>query len=324
MPKQIEVQEVSDDYGRFVVSPLERGFGLTIGNSLRRVLLSSIPGAAVTSVKIEGVLHEFSTIPDVFEDVTEIVLNLKRVRLKLHANSHKDLYLKARGKKVKASDIQKDADVEIVNPDAHIATLASKGKLEMEVGVDIGMGYVPAEQLKDRRLPLGTILIDALFSPVTRVNYQVEKTRVGERTDYDKLILEIWTDGRVYPTDALRLAARIMRDHLALFIRPGETVEETEEERKEREIERKRKALSMRIDEIELSVRSKNCLERGNIKTLGDLVVKTEKEMLAYKNFGKRSLTEVKQVLEGLGLQFGMDVSQYLGKPKRKKKTDET
>ncbi len=331
IPKQVDVEEVSDRYGCFIVSPLERGFGLTIGNSLRRILLSSIPGAAVTSAKIDGVLHEFSTIPNCLEDVTEVILNLKKVTLRAHSDSHKDLYLKVKGKKdgkrkkkeVTASDIEHDADLEIVNPDHHIATLTDKGKLEMELGVDVGRGYVTADRLKGKKLPLGTILIDALFSPVTRVNYRVEKTRVGERTDYDRLILEIWTNGAVHPSDALSQAARILRDHMELFIAPGEGLEETEEARQEKEIQRIRKLLPTRMDEIELSVRARNCLERENIKYLHELVVKTEQEMLKYKNFGKKSLQEIKDVLKGFGLSFGMDTSDYLPEAAPKGKGDE-
>ncbi len=330
IPKQVEMEEASDGYGRFIVAPLERGFGLTIGNSLRRILLSSIPGAAITSAKIEGVLHEFSTIANCLEDVTEIVLNLKKVTLKAHSDSHKELQLRVKGKKdarrkreVKASDLEHDADVEIVNPDVHIATLTSKGKLEMELGMDVGRGYVSADRLKGRKLPLGTILIDALFSPVTRVDYRVEKTRVGERTDYDRLILEIWTNGAVHPSDALSQAARILRDHMDLFIGPGEGLEETEEAKQEKEIQRIKKLLPTRVDEIELSVRARNCLERENIRRLSQLVVKTEPEMLKYKNFGKKSLQEIKEVLKGFGLSFGMDISSYLPESESKGKKDE-
>ena len=328
--KQVEAEELSDRYGRFAASPLERGFGQTLGNALRRILLSSIPGAAITSVRIDGVLHEFSTIPNCLEDVTEVVLNLKKVTLRVHADSHKDMHLKVKGRKdgkvkkeVKAGDIEHNGDVEVINPDLHIATLTDKGRLEMELGVDVGTGYVSTERLKGKKLPLGTILIDALFSPVTRVDYRVDKTRVGERTDYDRLIVEVWTNGAIHPQEALSQAARILRDHTDLFIRPVEGAEESEEARQEKERHRIRKLLPTRVDEIELSVRAKNCLERENIKYLRELVVKTDQEMLKYKNFGKKSLQEIKDVLKGFGLGLGMEISKYLSGPEPKEKADE-
>lgn len=325
MPKKIEPDEktLTDDYGRFIIAPLERGFGLTIGNSLRRVLLSSIQGAAVTAVKIEGVLHEFSTIPGVLEEVTDVILNIKNVRVKMTEDTTRTLYLKAANKKdVKAKDIEKDPTVEIMNPDAHIATLSDGAKLDMELKIETGRGYVSAEQLKDRHQPIGVINVDALFSPVLRVNYAVEDIRVGQRTDYDKLILEIWTDKTISPSDALAHAAKILKDHMLLFItfeeEPEVMVEEVDEE-----TEALRKLLQTSVEELELSVRSSNCLKAAKMKTLGDLVRKTESEMLKYRNFGKKSLAELAKVLEGYNLHFGMDVEKVLGKHEEKEENNE-
>jgi len=316
MPKGVEIESASENYGKFIIAPLERGFGYTLGNSLRRVLLSSIQGAAVTSVRIDGVHHEFSTIPGVLEDVPEIILNLKRLRLKLHSDSKKILFLKANKKgEVRARDIQTDPDVEIVNPDLHIASLSTEAKVEMELTVEAGRGYVPSEQLKERERPVGTVYLDALFSPVTKVNFQVENIRVGQRTDYDKIALEIWTDGSIHPRDALSHGAKILRDHMNLLI-AFEKEPEILEEKEDREFERIRKLLFTRVDELELSVRASNCLETAKIQTIGDLVQKSEKDMLEYRNFGKKSLQELKDILGKMGLQFGMDVKPYQEKKK--------
>lgn len=315
MPKGVVVDEetLTEQFGRFTVEPLERGFGTTIGNALRRVLLSSLPGAAVTAVRIDGVAHEFSTIPNVVEDVTEIILNMKELRLKLYSEEPKILQLEAEGKgDVTALDIQTDSEVEILNPDLHIATLDEGGHLRMEIHVADGRGYVMAEQNKDPNYPIGVIPVDSIFSPVVRVNYRVENTRVGQRTDYDRLVLEIWTDGSIHPQDALSSAGQILKNHLQLFISIDEDMVPEPEEEVDEEFERIKKLLMMNVEELELSVRSSNCLRAAEIKTLADLVQKSEAEMLKYRNFGRKSLTELTQILDELNLSFGMDVSPYL------------
>jgi DNA-directed RNA polymerase subunit alpha len=315
MPKKIDIDQetLTEDYGMFIIAPLERGFGLTMGTALRRVLLSSIQGAAVTAVKMEGVLHEFGTIPGVLEGVTDIILNLKKLRVRMTEDTTRTLYLKANNKKeVTGSDVQEDPAVQIVNPELHIATLSDGAKLDMELKIETGRGYVPAEQLKDKNQPIGVVNVDALFSPVTRVNFAVEDIRVGQRTDYDKLLLEICTDRTISPSDALAHAAKIVKDHMLLFItfeeEPEVMVEEVDEE-----TEAMRKLLQTSVEELELSVRSSNCLKAAKIKTLGDLVRKTESEMLKYRNFGKKSLAELAKVLEGYGLHFGTDVAKIMG-----------
>jgi DNA-directed RNA polymerase subunit alpha len=316
MPRGVEVENSTEEYGKFLITPLERGFGVTLGNSLRRVLLSSIQGAAVTSIRIDGIHHEFSTIPGVLEDVPEIVLNVKKLRVKLHSDASKTILLKTGKKgKVKAKDIQEDADIEIVNPDLHIVTLSDDAKLNMELNIETGRGYVASELLREREKPIGTIFLDALFSPVTRVNLQVENTRVGQRTDYDRLTLEIWTDSSILPRDALSHAAKIVRDHMNLLI-AFEKEPEILEEKEDKEFERIQKLLATRVEELELSVRASNCLENAKIQAIGDLVKKSEKEMLDYRNFGKKSLQELKEILEKMGLQFGMDVKPYTEKKK--------
>lgn len=307
-PKGIEWDEktLSPTYGKMSLEPLERGYGITMGNSLRRILLSSLTGAAATSIKIQGVEHEFSTIPGMVEDVPQIILNLKQLLLKLHKSKKKTLYLKAKGPgEVKASHITKDADVEILNPDLHIATLNEKGELNMEIEVDVGRGYVTAERHKKEDNPIGVIPIDSIFTPIKKVSYRVENTRVGKITDYDRLILEVWTDGSVRPDDALAFAAKILKDHLTLFITFPEPKEEEEvgveeEERKMDEI------LNKSIEELELSVRSANCLKEGKIKTIGQLAKKREEELLKMRNFGKKSLVEIKEILTRYGLSLGM------------------
>lgn len=321
MPKGVTVDEatLTNRYGQFVVEPLERGFGTTVGNALRRVLLSSLPGSAVTAVRIDGIAHEFSTIPNVVEDVTEVILNLKELRLKLHADHPKVLILEAEGKgDVSALDIQTDADVEILNPDLHIATLDAGGRLRMEIHVAEGRGYVLAEQNKDANQPIGVIPVDSIFTPVTKVNYRVENTRVGQRTDYDRLVLELWTDGSIFPRDGLSTAARILKDHLQLFITFDEEPMTAMEEAVDEEIERIRTLLKMNVEELELSVRSSNCLRAAEIKTLADLVQKSEAEMLKYRNFGRKSLTELNQILGDLGLSFGIKLDRYLSFEKAK------
>jgi DNA-directed RNA polymerase subunit alpha len=313
MPKGLQPDSGNTDrYGKFTLEPLERGFGTTLGNALRRVLLSSLQGAAITSVRIEGVLHEFSTLPGVIEDVTEIVLNLKQVRLKLHGDGPKKGVFEMRGKgEVRAGDLQVDAEVEVLNKDLHIATLNRDGDLRMEVEINGGRGYVSADQHSQTDRPIGVIPIDSLFSPVTKVNYTVEATRLGQRIDYDKLTLEVWTDGSILPNDAVSMSAKILRDHFSLLIsfeeEPQEEVEATVDEDKVRI----RKMLEKSVEELELSVRSSNCLRAAEIKTIGELVQKGEAEMLKFRNFGRKSLKEIQDILSEMGLDFGMDVSPY-------------
>lgn len=316
MPKGVELDEETgtEKYGKFVIEPLERGFGVTLGNVLRRVLLSALQGAAITAVRIDGVMHEFDTVPGVIEDVTEIILNLKELRLKLHADRSKMLELDAsKSGVVTAGDISADADVEILNPDLHLFTLTTDNRVRMEIDIGCGRGYVTSEQNKRPDQPLGTIPMDSVFTPVIKVNYQVENTRVGRRTDYDKLILEIWTDSSLSPQNALSFAAKILKDHLQMFITFEKEPEMAPEEEIDEETIRIRNLLKMKVDELELSVRSSNCLKAAEIKTLKDLVQKTEADMLKYRNFGRKSLSELQGILEKLGLSFGMDVSKYKG-----------
>jgi DNA-directed RNA polymerase subunit alpha len=313
MPKQVMPDAGNTDrYGKFTIEPLERGFGLTLGNALRRVLLSSLQGAAITAVRIDGVLHEFSTLPGVIEDVTEIILNLKQVRLKLLGDGPKKGTFEMRGKsEVRAADLQVDAEVVILNPDLHIASLNKDGDLRMEVEIDGGRGYVSADQHSQTERPIGVIPIDSLFSPVLRVNYDVETTRLGQRIDYDKLTMEVWTDASILPSDAVAVAAKILRDHFNLFIHFEEPIEEEVEEEVNEDILRIRRLLEKSVEELELSVRSSNCLRAAEIKNIGDLVQKSEGEMLKYRNFGRKSLKEIQDILGEMGLSFGMDVSPY-------------
>jgi DNA-directed RNA polymerase subunit alpha len=307
-PKRLEceLETLTSTYGKFFAEPLERGFGLTLGNSLRRVMLSSIEGAAVTSVRIAGVLHEFSTIPGVKEDVTDLILNLKQLRLKLASDHPKTLTLKATGEgEVRAGRITPDADLEILSPDLYLCSLDKDGRLDMELEVRHGRGYVPAERNKREGMSVDVIPIDAIFSPIRKVNFQVEDTRVGQATDYNKLILEVWTDGSVLPQDAVAYAAKILKDHLAIFINFEEEPEGEEEavdEARDRMVEN----LSRPVDELELSVRSANCLKNSNIRFIYELVEKTEAEMLKTKNFGRKSLNEIKEILATMGLSLGM------------------
>jgi len=305
----------SDDntefYGKFVAEPFERGFGITIGNSLRRILLSSLMGAAITSVKIEDVMHEFTTIDGVSEDVTDIILNLKGVRLKLHGEGPKTIRVEAKGDQVvKAGHILCDDSVKILNPDHHIATLSKEGALHMEMMVDWGRGYVPAERDLEEDEPIGTIPIDSVFSPIKKVNYLVTQARVGQMTDYDKLTLEVWTDGSVKPEDAIAFSAKILKEHMNIFINFVEDIEEESEDRGD-ETEEFNENLLRPVSELELSVRSSNCLKNADIKFIGDLVQMTEMEMLKTKNFGRKSLNEIKEILTDMGLRFGMKLENW-------------
>ena len=302
----IECLEVDDNnnYAKFVCEPLERGYGVTIGNSLRRILLSSLPGSAITSVKIDGVMHEFSTIPNVVEDVPEIILNLKSVRLKLDKNEEKVLRVNFKGEgEVTAKDIVTDGTVEVLNPDLHIATVSEGGSLVMELTADMGRGYNTAEKNKKPDQPLGVLPIDSIYTPVKKVNYSVENTRVGQRVDYDKLTIEVWTDGSLKPYEALSLAAKVMTGHLELFIDLSETTKNTQV-MIEKEESKKEKVLEMSIEDLELSVRSFNCLKRAGISTVEDLTNKSEADMMKVRNLGKKSLDEVTNKLHSLGLDF--------------------
>ena len=295
------------NYAKFVCEPLERGYGVTIGNSLRRILLSSLPGAAITSVKIEGVVHEFSTIQNVVEDVPEIIVNLKMVRLKLHENEEKTVRIDFKGEgEVKAGDIITDDTVEVLNPDLHIATLSEGAHLQMEMTVNMGRGYNSAEKNKKQNHPFGVLPIDSIYTPVKKVNYAVENTRVGQNIDYDKLTIELWTDGSLAPYEALSLAAKVMTGHLELFIDLSETAKNTQV-MIEKEENKKEKVLEMSIEDLELSVRSFNCLKRANIATVEDIAKMTESEMMKVRNLGKKSLDEVTYKLHSLGLDFAKE-----------------
>ncbi|MEA4963223.1 DNA-directed RNA polymerase subunit alpha [bioreactor metagenome] len=303
---KIECVEMSEDskYGKFVVEPLERGNGTTLGNSLRRILLSSLPGAAVTQVKIDTVLHEFSTIPGVAEDVVEIILNIKNLALKMHGDSSKVIKIDAQGEGiVTAADITADPDIEIINPDLYIATLGEGSRLYMEMTVEKGRGYITAERNKQANQPIGVIPIDSIFTPVRKVNYSVENTRVGNRTDYDKLTLEIWTNGAISPDEAASLGAKILSEHLNLFITLTDHVGDVEI-LVEKEEDKRDKVLEMTIEELDLSVRSFNCLKRAGINTVEELTQRTEEDMMKVRNLGKKSLEEVQQKLEALSLSL--------------------
>ena len=292
------------NYGKFVVEPLERGYGTTLGNSLRRILLSSLPGVAVTSVKIDGILHEFSTIPGVKEDVTEIILNLKKLAVKLNGENTKRVLINAIGpKEVTAADILGDSDVEIFNPELHIATLEENATLIMEINLARGRGYVPAEMNKDENTPISVIPTESIFTPVRKVNFTVENTRVGQVTDYDRLVLEIWTDGSVTPSEGVSIGSKIMQEHLSLFVELTDSAEGMEI-MVEKEENQKEKALEMTIEELELSVRSFNCLKRAAINTVEELTHRSEEDMMKVRNLGKKSLDEVKHKLEELGLSL--------------------
>lgn len=306
---KIETIEISDDatYGKFVVEPLERGYGTTLGNSLRRILLSSLPGAAVTSIQIDGVLHEFSTIEGVVEDVTSIILNIKKLALKVYSDEEKTLEIDVQGKgTVTAADITHDSDVEILNPDLHIATLADNANFHLRMAAKRGRGYTPADQNKRDDLPIGVVPIDSIYTPVSRVNYQVENTRVGQMTNYDKLSLDVWTDGSIGPEEAISLGAKILTEHLNIFV--GLTDEAQHAEiMVEKEEDQKEKVLEMTIEELDLSVRSYNCLKRAGINTVQELSNKTEEDMMKVRNLGRKSLEEVKAKLDDLGLSLRKD-----------------
>jgi len=320
LPKRLVKEESSatDTYARFIAEPFETGYGHTIGNSLRRVLLSSLEGAAITSIKIEGAMHEFTPVEGVVEDVTDIVLNLKRVKFKMHSREPQTLLLSVNKEgAVTAGDIQVNQNVEVVNPGQHICTLDRKKKLEIEMEVKIGRGFCPGDENKKTDQAIGVIAVDSLFSPVSRVRYAVEAARVGQRTDYDKLILELWTDGRLSPDDALTQASAILQHHLDVFVGYDKNAVEFEEEAKPQDDDKSklRKLLNMSVNEIELSVRAANCLNNANITTVGHLAMKSEQEMLKYRNFGKKSLNEIKEKLTGLGLSLGMTFEQGLLEP---------
>lgn len=317
----IDPRSKSDTYAKFACEPLERGYGITLGNALRRILLGSIMGAGVTKVQFEGALHEFTSLPDVKEDITDIVLNLKELRLKIHGNEARKVRIDVAGPKVvTAADIQTGTDVEVLNPEHVIATVDAKGHLRMEMTVEAGRGYVPAEENKGEDDPIGVIPIDSLFSPIRKVNYQITNARVGQRTDYDKLTLEVWTDGSVLPEDAVAFAGKILKEQVSIFINFDETMEPQEVLHVD-EPEFNENLLKP-IDELELSVRSFNCLQTAGIKYVGDLVQKTEAELLKTKNFGRKSLKEIKEILERLGLDLGQKVENWPPKELEKKSAE--
>ncbi|NLH48617.1 MAG: DNA-directed RNA polymerase subunit alpha [Myxococcales bacterium] len=319
-PKRIVGEGVVANYGRFIVEPLERGFGTTLGNALRRVLLSTLQGCAITSVQIEGAAHEFTTLPGIKEDITDICLNLKQVRLAMPTPETRKLRLNVKGeKKVTAGDISGDPNVQVLNANQIIATLSKGAVLNMELEVRAGRGYVPTEYLVEEEVPIGTIMLDANFSPIVRCNYQVTNARVGRRTDYDRLILEIWTDGSIKPEDAIAVAAKVLKEQFSVFINFDEE-EEVYEEIIEEEDESLNENLNRSVEELELSVRSANCLKNANIRYIGELVQKTEAEMLKTKNFGRKSLNEIKEILSEMGLALGMKIPswQYPEEPDEK------
>lgn len=313
-PKKLQVDAdlLTNKYGKFVAEPFERGFGTTFGNSLRRVLLSSLQGAAITSVRIKGVLHEFSAIPGVTEDVTDIILNLKGVRFKMYGTEARTIRIIHKGEgRVSAGSIIADPNIEVLNPDHHIATCSKDANLEMELVVRMGKGYVPADRNRDEKAPVGTIPIDAIFSPMQKVNFSVTNARVGQITDYDKLTLEVWTDGSVKPDDAVAFAAKILKEQLSIFINFDEEAEPQEELLPEEEREKFNENLYRTVEELELSVRSANCLKNAGIKLIGELVSKTEAEMLKTQNFGRKSLNEIKDILIEMGLTLGMKLEGF-------------
>lgn len=313
-PKQLQVEKetLSATYGKFVAEPFERGFGTTLGNSLRRVLLSSLQGAAVTSVRIKGVQHEFSSIPGVAEDVTDIILNLKSVRLRLHGSDQAIIRIIHKGDgTLKAGDIMVPHNVEIMNPEQHIATCGKDGSLEMEMTVKIGKGYVSADRNRDEKAPVGTIPIDAIFSPIIKVNFVVSNARVGQMTDYDKLSLEVWTDGSVSPEDSIAYASKIIKEQMSIFINFDEESEPQDQDEAAEDDSKVNENLYRTVEELELSVRSANCLKNAGIKLIGELVSKSEAEMLKTQNFGRKSLNEIKDILNEMGLTFGMKLEGF-------------
>jgi len=313
LPTKLEMEKDTAyaTYGKFIGEPFERGFGTTMGNALRRVLLSSLPGAAVTSVKIDGVFHEFSTIPGVTEDVTILILNIKGVRLRLYSDKAKAIRIQKKGPgELKAGDLAVDSEVTILNPDLHIATLDKNAALDIELIVKPGRGYVPAERNKEEGLPIGVIPVDSVFSPIKRVNFSVESARVGRITDYDKLLLDVWTDGSITPQEAVTAAGSILRDHLDICLPSDESSEPAQEDSSDEAKSQINQHLFRSVNELELSVRAANCLKNANIKSIGELVQKSENEMLKTKNFGKKSLNEIKEVLSEMGLELGSKVSE--------------
>jgi DNA-directed RNA polymerase subunit alpha len=328
-PKQLEVDEkaLTSTYGKFYAEPFERGFAATVGNSLRRILLSSLMGAAIVSVRIKGILHEFSTIPGVTEDVTDIVLNLKEVRLKLNDTEQQTLRIETKGPKtVQAKDLVGGPSVEILNPEQHIATLSRDAKFDMELVVKLGRGYVPAERNREEGVPVDTIFIDSVFSPLRKVNFNVTNARVGQRTDYERLVFEVWTDGGVKPDDAVAYAAKILQDQVQIFINFND--EPQPRNRDESPALSLNENLFRSVDELEFSVRSQNCLQNADIKYIGELVQRSEHEMLKTKNFGQKSLNEIKEILRGMGLELGMKLDRYPARAeiesRRKVKNKET
>jgi DNA-directed RNA polymerase subunit alpha len=309
---QVESETLTNTYGRFFAEPFERGFGTTLGNSIRRVLLSSLQGAAIASVRIKGVLHEFSAVPGVTEDVTDIILNLKSVRLKMHGNEPRTIRILHKGEGViTAGDIVSDANVEILNPDQHIAVCSKDANVEMEMVVRVGRGYVPADRNRDEKAPVGTIPIDSIYSPIVKVNFTVTNARVGQQTDYDKLTLEVVTDGSVKPEDAVAYAAKILKEQLTIFINFDEADVATQDEEAEEETDSVNENLYRSVEELELSVRSANCLKNAGIKLIGELVSKSESEMLKTQNFGRKSLNEIKDILAEMGLTLGMKLDGF-------------
>ncbi|MBI2991997.1 MAG: DNA-directed RNA polymerase subunit alpha [Deltaproteobacteria bacterium] len=311
-PKKLEVDDKSltPVYGKFYAEPFERGFGQTVGNSLRRILLSSLMGAAIVSVRIKGILHEFSTIPGITEDVTDIILNLKEVRLKLHDTEQQTLKIEAKGPRtIQAKDIAAGPGVEILNPEQHVAILSREGKLDMEMVAKMGRGYVLAERNKEEGAPVDTIFIDSIFSPIQKVNFHLTNARVGQRTDYDRLVFEVWTDGSIKPDDAVAYAAKILQDQLQIFINFDDEPERSA--REESPATPLNENLFRSVDELEFSVRSQNCLQNADIKYIGELVQKSEQEMLKTKNFGHKSLNEIKEILREMGLELGMKLDSF-------------
>lgn len=311
-PKGFEVdrETLRDDYAKFIIRPLERGFGVTLGNSLRRILLSSMMGSAITAVKFEGVLHEFTTITDVLEDVTDIILNLKQVRFRQYTSDSLTLKISKKGPgKVTAADIVTSDKVEVLNPEQHIATLGANANFSAEIIVEFGRGYVPTEN-REREFPVGYIGVDALYSPISKVNYSVSNARVGQRTDYDALTLEVWTDGSLKPEEAVALSSKIMKEQLQIFLTFDETMEPSEEAR-DSSSPTLNENLFRSVDDLELSVRSANCLKNANIRYIGELVVRSEAEMLKTKNFGRKSLNEIKEILSEMGLGLGMKIEGW-------------
>ncbi len=311
-PRKLEVDDktLTPTYGKFYAEPFERGFGQTIGNSLRRILLSSLMGGAIVSVRIKGILHEFSTVPGITEDVTDIILNLKEIRVRLRDSEQQTLRIEAKGPRmIQAKDIVAGPSVEILNPEQHIATLSREGKLDMEMVAKIGRGYVPAERNKEEGAPVDTIFLDAAFSPIQKVNFHVTNARVGQRTDYDRLVFEIWTDGSVKPEDSVAYASKVLQDQLQIFINFDE--EPQRDAREESPSHPLNENLFRSVDELEFSVRSQNCLQNADIKYIGELVQKTEQEMLKTKNFGHKSLNEIKEILRDMGLELGMKLEHF-------------